>query len=99
MDYEIPSYSQWKEIVQPGKKKCNIPETRKWSPSVTKFADLTKDQSETDGAEETEQSEKLSIILKCFLLIIVNRFVYRNCQLKLFWKLKRFSFNHFDKIV
>jgi hypothetical protein len=29
MDYEIPSYSQWKEIVQPGKKKCNIPETRK----------------------------------------------------------------------
>jgi hypothetical protein len=45
---------------------------------------------------KSEQSEKLFMILKSFLLIIiVNCFVYRNCQPKLLQKMKRFSFDYF----
>ena len=58
MDYEIPSDSQWKEIVWLGKTKCSFSGTSKWPPSVTKPTSSTEDQDKPDGIKEDEQLEK-----------------------------------------
>ena len=58
MDYDIPSDSQWMEIVRLGKTKCTFPGTSKWLPDVTKPTSSTKYQDKTDVIKEVEKSEK-----------------------------------------
>ena len=48
MDYDIPSDSQWKEIVWLGKTKCSFPGPSKWPPYVTKPASSTEYQGKPD---------------------------------------------------
>jgi hypothetical protein len=52
MDYKIPSDAKWKELVQLGKTKYNVPGANRWSPAVTNLADPTEAQGRTNGAEE-----------------------------------------------
>ena len=51
MDYDILSDLQWKEIVWLAKTKCSFAGNNKYSPSVIKLADSTKDQSRTNGED------------------------------------------------
>jgi hypothetical protein len=58
MDYEIPSNSQWKEIVRLGKTKCIFPRTSKYPPGVTKPTSSTEDQGKKNVVKEDEKSKK-----------------------------------------